>query len=394
MALYAFDGTWNKAKRGSDPSPKNTNVARFTDAYERSGGTVRYCDGIGTRLGLLGKVVGGVFGLGELTRIDEVYDDLCRNWLAGDKVIDIVGFSRGAATVLDFSNHLIKYGIEDPATGHQVEARPRIRFIGLFDVVAAFGIANLGNTALNIGHHLKFPAGMVDYVFHALALDERRLPFLPTRVDGAYEVWFRGVHSDIGGGNTNLGLNDITLKWMCAKAMAAGLPMDPREIAALNPLPATAPKFGSPKLTLDIRIIAAVDRVHYSVGAVAGCAVPPSTCVIETEADEAVAKKVTTVEVLSDVALQRVEALYRVAAKIVADEGFTLGDIEEPLLDLIEHRIRLVQNDAQLAQATQGVARVVGQTVRNAQQRGFHVLQEFFLNEALFQCPRTFPLTD
>src|SRR6478735_2271481 len=133
MALYGFDGTWNKAKRGSEQSPKNSNVARFVDAYERSGGKARYCDGIGTGLGLPGKVVCGVFGLGELARIDEVYDDLCRIWLAGDRDIDLVGFSRGAATVLDFSNHLIKYGIEDPNTGRQVEATPKIRFIGLFD---------------------------------------------------------------------------------------------------------------------------------------------------------------------------------------------------------------------------------------------------------------------
>jgi hypothetical protein len=29
-----------------------------------------------------------------------------------------------------------------------------------------------------------------------------------------------------------------------------------------------------------------------------------------------------------------------------------------------------------------------------ARERGFHVLDEFFLNEALFKMPRVFPLTD
>ena len=38
------------------------------------------------------------------------------------------------------------------------------------------------------------------------------------RLNGAEEVWFRGVHSDIGGGNDNRGLNDITMKWMMLKA--------------------------------------------------------------------------------------------------------------------------------------------------------------------------------
>jgi hypothetical protein len=32
--------------------------------------------------------------------------------------------------------------------------------------------------------------------------------------------------------------------------------------------------------------------------------------------------------------------------------------------------------------------------VHGAQQRGFHVLAEFFLNEALFNSPHVYPLTD
>ena len=47
-----------------------------------------------------------------------------------------------------------------------------------------------------------------------------------------------------------------------------------------------------------------------------------------------------------------------------------------------------------MAQARQGVARIMALTVHGAQERGFHSLQEFFLNEALFKAPHTFPLTD
>ena len=86
-----------------------------------------------------------------------------------------------------------------------VEPNPKIRFLGVWDVVAAFGLANLGNTALNIGHHLSVPKSNLQYCFHALALDERRPSFSPTRLHGALEVWFRGVHSDVGGGNDNTG---------------------------------------------------------------------------------------------------------------------------------------------------------------------------------------------
>ena len=61
--------------------------------------------------------------------------------------------------------------------------------------------------------------------YHALALDEARQAFRPTRVKGGCEVWFRGVHSDVGGGNDNHALNDITLRWMLRKAIVSGLPM-------------------------------------------------------------------------------------------------------------------------------------------------------------------------
>ena len=74
---------------------------------------------------------------------------------AGDRIIDIVGFSRGAATTLDFCHRIQTDGIRRPGSDQVVEQHPVIRFLGVWDVVAAFGIANLGNTELNIGHHLS-----------------------------------------------------------------------------------------------------------------------------------------------------------------------------------------------------------------------------------------------
>jgi hypothetical protein len=136
-------------------------------------------------------------------------DHLCRNWAAGDTVIDIVGFSRGAATSLDFSNLIHKKGIRRPRHRRRRRAAPQIRFLGVWDVVAAFGLANLGNEALNLGHHLELPKTNLRYCFHAMALDERRPSFINTRLPGAREVWFRGVHSDVGGGNGNQPLNNV-----------------------------------------------------------------------------------------------------------------------------------------------------------------------------------------
>src|SRR2546423_1299624 len=231
-------GTWNAAKDGDDPDRSDTNVVRFFQAYRRHSGTKDfYLAGVGTRLGAVGKALGGVFGLGELPRINEAYDQLCRNWAAGDTIIDIVGFSRGAATTLDFSHCVMERGIRRPGSDTVVERSPRMRFLGVWDIVAAFGLGNLGDDLLNIGHHLSLPKGNLQYCFHAMALDERRPSFLNTRLPGAVEVWFRGVHSDVGGGDGNRGLNDIALKWMMNKAKSAGLPLADEDISILKPNP-------------------------------------------------------------------------------------------------------------------------------------------------------------
>ena len=166
-----------------------------------------------------------------------------------------------------------------------IEPSPRIRFLGLWDVVAAFGLANLGNTALNIGHHLSIPRANLDYCFHAMALDERRPSFLPIRLNGAYEVWFRGVHSDVGGGNDNHALNDITLRWMLHKAIASGLPMKADCVAASCTRANVEGKVSDnfDPIRNRAREPKADDRFHYTVSARARHVNPPDPCTRETE---------------------------------------------------------------------------------------------------------------
>lgn len=227
MALYAFDGTWNRDHAGTGAAERNTNARRFFDLYEGTRNV--YTAGVGTRFGLLGRIAGGLFGLGGHARLDEMYDAACRNYVDGHTHINVVGFSRGAALALDFVNRLARQGIRHPDTGAVVEAAPRVDFLALFDVVAAFGLAvNLGPLRFqewNPGHRLELPDN-VQQCCHAMALDERRQTFTVSRLahPRAHEVWFAGVHGDIGGGNGNLGLNDIALRWMAIKAMGAGLP--------------------------------------------------------------------------------------------------------------------------------------------------------------------------
>jgi len=281
MALYAFDGTWNSEK-DAGRYDLNTNVVRFKDLYA---GPKFFYKGIGTKHGLVGKIVGGAFGVGGHDRIEDAKRDLARQLAAGDRDIDIVGFSRGAALAVHFANV-----IGDGVKVNGVEVTPAIRFLGVFDIVAAFGIPidiGVSFNRINLGYKLGLAKG-VRHCYHAIALDEARKAFRPTRVRGGCEVWFRGVHSDIGGGNDNHALNDITLRWMLRKAIATGLPMTATCVDTsctridvnakigtnFDPIPGRPrePKPG--------------DRYHYTVAARPSCVNPPDPCDRETELTE------------------------------------------------------------------------------------------------------------
>jgi hypothetical protein len=395
MALYAFDGTWNEEKTGDDPSYANTNVARFHEAYTKNSKTKDfYVAGIGTRWDLAGKIVGGAFGLGELPRLDEAYDALCSNWITGDSTIDIVGFSRGAATTLDFCRLINDRQIRKPNSDQVIEPNPQIRFLGVWDVVDAFGLGFLGVQEFNFGHCLTLPARNLKYAFHALALDERRPSFLPTRLCGAWEVWFRGVHADIGGGNGNRGLNDITLKWMMSKAIAAGLPLTPSDIAALKPDPAANPQLDFKQGVIKTRVVDATDRRHYTVSARDGYENPPDTCPVEAAQDETTAIAIgQELSVVPPIVRARIAQLTERAVKTAEALGFSL-DSAQAVFNLIEHRVVLVKNDADQAKALQSTQQLVEGMVVAAKNRGFMVLNDFFLTEALFNLQPLFPFTD
>ena len=257
MALYAFDGTWNKDEKeeGAD-----TNVVRFAEAYLEE---TCYRPGVGTRIGKLGKIFGGIFGMGGSQRLEEMLRELKSNFADGDRTIDIIGFSRGAALALDFANMV----------DADMNSAP-IRFLGLWDTVASFGLP--GNP-INIGHTLTLPDN-VQCCFQAMSLDERRGNFPLTRVQAVKgatlaqgrleEVWFRGVHSDVGGGKC-VGLSSIALVWMLKRALRCGLPIDPKAVEAHARLcDAQAPVSANFDPVLDVkRVILATDLVHESVRA-------------------------------------------------------------------------------------------------------------------------------
>jgi len=228
MALYAFDGTGNEDREGTD---KDSNVLNFFNAYldplkntdpKAEKGSL-YLKGIGTRvhLDVVAKVA-EAFGIGGHPRLKDARQRAEHNLAAGDKDVDIVGFSRGAALAVDFANHVCK---KMPGAN--------LRFVGIWDIVAEFGAPG---EHVNLGFDLNCPDAVC---YHAMAIDENRAFFQLTRLEKAgktfgklHEVWFRGVHSDVGGGNANLGLNWIALNWMFESALRHGLPIDPAAVTA------------------------------------------------------------------------------------------------------------------------------------------------------------------
>jgi uncharacterized protein (DUF2235 family) len=132
-----------------------------------------------------------------------------------------------------------------------------IEFVGCFDTVAALGLPLRADAIANwipgLQHdfHNFGLRRSVRHAYHALAIDEKRKLFAPVpwtldegddkREDGGVkhpgdspgrdeqnrqtlrQVWFTGVHTDIGGGYPSRGLSDITLAWMLRQAHNHGL---------------------------------------------------------------------------------------------------------------------------------------------------------------------------
>jgi hypothetical protein len=111
-----------------------------------------------------------------------------------------------------------------------------------------------------------------------MALDESRALFPLTRLGTGretssklQEVWFRGVHSDVGGGNGNRGLNWVALNWMFEAGRRCGLKFDEAVVAKNLADKARAQQISVHKADVGvIRAILSKDLIHSSVQFVAG----------------------------------------------------------------------------------------------------------------------------
>ena len=105
----------------------------------------------------------------------------------------------------------------------------------MWDTVGALGIPNnlailnlLDNIKRYAFHDTELGCNVI-HARHAVAIDEKRASFSPTLWSNVQkrkrvkQIWFPGVHSNVGGGYIDTGLSDIALKWMIDEAVEAGL---------------------------------------------------------------------------------------------------------------------------------------------------------------------------
>lgn len=222
-----FDGTGNnRAQEMSKPPERRalSNVAKLFDAHKDDGSDIRarYIPGVGTPyadIGDSGGALGSAIGKGADERIkkalellDEEIDKIPPQQSLRLINVSVFGFSRGAAQARAFIRDLAGK-CQAQGGAYLYRGKPiRVAFAGLFDTVcSAYGSLVSATVSSNGGHNgwahdMKLPP-MVEQTVHMSAAHElrRRFPLDSTRIDAAYpdntvEIWYPGVHSDVGGG--------------------------------------------------------------------------------------------------------------------------------------------------------------------------------------------------
>jgi uncharacterized protein (DUF2235 family) len=264
--VVCCDGTWNTANQ-----EHATNVTKFAlsiAAADEHGVEQRvfYDPGVGSSRAE--RLRGGIFGVGLSKNVQDAYRFIVETYTPGDELY-FVGFSRGAFTARSTAGLVRNAGILRPAHASQVEEAYKlyrsktkatepgqreailfrrsyshpdtdIKFIGVWDTVGALGIPTTGLHAVKLinsqwAFHDTTLSRTVKNAYHALAIDEARRPFEPTLWETqpdapedqhVEQVWFCGVHSNIGGGYPNTSLADIALLWMVNKARSCDLAFD------------------------------------------------------------------------------------------------------------------------------------------------------------------------
>jgi RHS repeat-associated protein len=226
LILFAFDGTNN-----SNPPPGKddfSNVYKFFLAYDTSqNGPAWYMNGIGrddANSGIKTNATDAInanTGRERVRYMQKTLDNYMSNttFKKGEIVnIDIVGFSRGAATARDFSNRVASRMQSDRYK--KSGACVQIRFLGLWDTVAQFGLNGVDNGKWKLAIPVE-----ANNVFQAVALNEHRAAFPGEAIDRGTQMGFIGSHADIGGSYGTGDLSDVALNWIVQQAKTSGIKM-------------------------------------------------------------------------------------------------------------------------------------------------------------------------
>ncbi len=283
--IVLSDGTGN-----SSAAFWRTNVWRMFESLDLTGSdqVALYDDGVGTSSFKPIAIIGGAFGYGLRRNVIDIYKFICRNHRSPTDEIFGFGFSRGAFTIRVVMGLVLNQGLVQADTEAELDRRAkaayksyrkgrfrtrwtgllrtasstpqphvvptgnkpieRIRFLGLWDTVAAYGLpfdemtrgVNDWIWPLELPDRILSPA--VQRACHALALDDERTTFHPVLWDESREpqpanrneprplnserisqVWFTGVHSNAGGGYPDDSLAHIPLYWIMCEAQDCGL---------------------------------------------------------------------------------------------------------------------------------------------------------------------------
>ena len=205
-------------------------------------------------------LMGLAFGAGLLDNVGDAYRYLMETYETGDHVY-IFGFSRGAYTARALAGVLHMFGLLYPGNDGLIPyvlrmyARRTRNAAGMthtFSVADGFKstfcrdvklhMVGVWDTVSSVGYvwdpvRLPYTGQNPDMKNgrHAISVDERRCYFRNNLWGAALpgqsikQVWFAGVHSDVGGSypEAESGLAKIALEWMLCEAISLGLLVDP-----------------------------------------------------------------------------------------------------------------------------------------------------------------------
>lgn len=278
--VICCDGTGNQF------GDANSNVVKFYTALEISSDqTGYYHPGVGTmgdpnlqnRMAReWSRIKGLAFGAGFKANVLDAYRYLMETYHSGDKVC-LIGFSRGAYTVRALAGLLDGYGllcrgneghlpyawrvyvdqhhergqrsinpVVDAAAAFKEtfsHADFKLHFVGVWDTVSSVGWIYSPLRLFNVAQNRTIITGR-----QAVSIDERRCFYQdnlwgnPLPGQDLQQVWFSGVHSDVGGSYSQptSALSNIALQWMLLQAHNAGIRLVPERVSLVLGDPTTA----------------------------------------------------------------------------------------------------------------------------------------------------------